>query len=156
VKNNKRGNSMIYSKYSLKGFIVSLYSRLNIFDANTTSFLPGINIDKQEALESNKRLELLIFKVIEINYSDHKFNVSSLSEHLGISTRHLQRKCFEIYNLSPKKVILNYRLEKAVNLLHEKKLVKVIAYSTGFTSDSYFCQCFKKQFKQSPSNYIKH
>jgi AraC-like DNA-binding protein len=52
--------------------------------------------------------------------------------------------------------IRTQRLEKAY-LLFKNNYTSVadVAFSVGFNSLSYFCKCFKDQYKVSPSSVIK-
>ena len=56
--------------------------------------------------------------------------------------------------ISPKKYLLNHRMNIAANLLKERKLsVSVAAYSVGYTDIFNFSKMFKKHFGVSPSKY---
>ncbi len=46
-----------------------------------------------------------------------------------------------------------YRLQKAAILLSEGHSVSEVAYRVGFESSSYFAQCFKEHFRQTPSEF---
>lgn len=49
-----------------------------------------------------------------------------------------------------------YRLKYAIELLKERKYTMVeISAAAGFSSQSYFAQCFKKQFNVTPSEYMR-
>lgn len=57
--------------------------------------------------------------------------------------------------ISPVDFIKNIRLKQAANLLREKKMdVSLVAYSVGFTNQSYFSTMFKKLYGISPTEYI--
>ncbi len=57
---------------------------------------------------------------------------------------------------TPIEFIKRTRLNKAAAMLKENNAsIADIAYSTGFSDQSYFAACFKKQFKLTPSAYVK-
>jgi AraC-like DNA-binding protein len=57
---------------------------------------------------------------------------------------------------SPNTFIRDYRLNKALKLLHDQKgNISEIAFETGFNSLAYFSKCFKNKFDILPSKYIQ-
>ncbi len=57
-------------------------------------------------------------------------------------------------NTSPISYIINYRLEKSIDLLlNTSHTVTEIAYLCGFGSVSYYCETFLKQYGVSPKKY---
>lgn len=95
-----------------------------------------------------------VLQSIETHMNDEEFSIHILSRELGMSQRQLQRKIKSITNKSPNTLIRSVRLHKAKELiLQERKSVKEAAYLTGFNSISYFSNCFKKEFGETPSNF---
>ena len=89
------------------------------------------------------------------NLSDPELAVNDLSEFLGMSDSMAYRKIKLASNLSPVELISKIRLNTAANMLLKEKLnISEVAYSTGFSDQSYFTQCFKKKFGLTPSEYI--
>jgi len=85
---------------------------------------------------------------------DADFGLSQLAEKLFISERQLQRKCKSVFNLTPNAYIRNYRLQKARQLLEQGERVSLVVEQCGFSSHSYFSQCFKALFNVTPSEFI--
>ncbi len=120
-------------------------------------------------------LELLTENYLSVNkvaYNDR--NLSDLAAMLGyiqtnyenrISIKELSEagnccktKCSELFkkylHTSPNQYINNYRLEKSTQkLAGTNQTISEVAYSCGFTSSSYFCEAFHKQFGITPKQY---
>ncbi|NQZ13163.1 MAG: response regulator, partial [Algicola sp.] len=110
-------------------------SQINgITDANQT-FLNKINI------------------LLEHNYHDEKLDVPFMADKLAISNRQLSRKIKSLLDLTPKESIRNFRLKKAAQMLAKGLTPSDVAHQVGFTSHSYFSQCFKVQYNCMPSAY---
>jgi len=61
------------------------------------------------------------------------------------------KKCV---NCTPVAFLTEYRIKKAVELLQSTDMsVTEIAYETGFSSASYFAECFRKELGSSPREY---
>lgn len=91
---------------------------------------------------------------IEEVYADSEYNVERLSETLGLSRGHLHRKIKELTGTTPVDFLRNYRLNKATQLLKQKKYtISEVAYQTGFTSPAYFSKCFKAVYSVTPTEY---
>lgn len=86
---------------------------------------------------------------------DADFGLSQLADKLFISERQLQRKCKSVFNLTPNAYIRNYRLQKARQLLEQGERVSHVVEQCGFSSHSYFSQCFKALFNVTPSEFIE-
>ncbi len=92
---------------------------------------------------------------IEEVYADSEYNVERLSETLGLSRGHLHRKIKELTGTTPVDFLRNYRLNKATQLLKQKKYtISEVAYQTGFTSPAYFSKCFKAVYEITPTEYL--
>jgi len=109
-------------------------------------------------LVTNKSDENFISKLnneIEKNLSDQTFCVDSLSDILGISRSHLQRKLKGISGVSPGEYLRDYRLRRACQLLIEEDVrINEVADRVGFNSASYFTKAFYKCYKMLPKDFI--
>ncbi len=85
------------------------------------------------------------------NHLDFPLSPKSLSKHLGISVRTLERYCVKQFGQTPTQLYLLVRLQAARNLLfYEEGEIKDIAIACGFSYPSVFTRAFKAQFGQSP------
>ena len=117
----------------------------------------SLNIDySQIKLESaDEKLLQRVLKVINKNLSDSSFCVETLSQEVGISRVHLNRKLREMLDISPSNLIKQIRLRQATYLLVQNNVsVSEVAYSVGFSSPSYFTSNFTQYFGMSPKDFI--
>ena len=92
--------------------------------------------------------------IIKKRISDPKLSVETLSEEIGISRGHLQRKLKSLTGQNPNEFIRIIRLKQAAEILAEKDVsIAEVADMVGFSSQSYFSTSFTKQFNISPSQY---
>lgn len=92
----------------------------------------------------------------EKSWSSPNFNVGSFSSELGLSKSQLNRKLKNLTGKSPNNFIREYRLHKAVVLLHNQfGKISEIAFETGFNSPTYFTKCFTEKFGILPSKYAQ-
>jgi YesN/AraC family two-component response regulator len=90
----------------------------------------------------------------QINNPD--LSVESISQELGLSRVHLNRRLKLIINESPSTYIRNYRLKQSAWLLSSKKMsIAEVAYAVGFSSHAYFSNIFKEQYGMSPTEYME-
>ena len=95
-------------------------------------------------------------RIIEAGMSDPNFNVSYLCDAMNMSQTKLYRKVKALTDMTITDFIRGLRLRKASGLMIETdKNVSEIAYEVGFNDPNYFGKCFKAQFGQSPSEFIK-
>tara|TARA_R110001592_G_scaffold80008_2_gene238737 strand:- start:3678 stop:4742 length:1065 start_codon:yes stop_codon:yes gene_type:complete len=133
-----------------------------------------ITTEVKELYESenlNHRLESE--EIITLSFQDEKFlkdlmnyldaewqnpdlGVDDFCSHLGLSTSQLYRKIKSVLHSSTNNLILEYRMDEALKLLHKKDLnISEIAFETGFNSAAYFTKCFHKKYGISPSSLLK-
>ena len=66
------------------------------------------------------------------------------------------RKIKSLTNYSPNELLRIARLKKAASLLASSDMtVAEIGYEVGFSSPSYFTKCYKEQFGESPTDFLK-
>ncbi|MCW3121300.1 MAG: hypothetical protein JWQ38_792 [Flavipsychrobacter sp.] len=95
------------------------------------------------------------YDVINKHLDDTQLSVGKLAELMNINRSHFQRKIKALTGYSPSELIRNIRLEKAREMLLKKEgNITEIAYSTGFTSQSYFTKCFSDHFGYPPSHEV--
>ena len=94
--------------------------------------------------------------IIEEKMSDSGLNVEDLGKDMGLSRVQLYRKIKSLTNYAPNELLRMARLKRAASLLASSELtVAEIAYEVGFTSPSYFTKCYKEQFGESPTEFLK-
>ncbi len=101
--------------------------------------------------------EQFLQKVIEIlkeHHADPKFNISEFGMMIGLSVAQLNRKIRAMTGQSTADFIRTYRLTRAAELIKNKSAtITEIAYDVGFSSPSYFSECFRLHFGKLPSEF---
>lgn len=104
-------------------------------------------------LEEERFISKLVDTIAE-NYTDTNSNFETLLGDLGYSKSTFYRMATSITGLSPNRILRDFRLYKAKELLiNTKKNVSEVAFETGFNSASYFSKCFHKKYGIPPTQY---
>ncbi|MBT8261566.1 MAG: DUF4242 domain-containing protein [Bacteroidia bacterium] len=92
----------------------------------------------------------------ELKWKSPSLNVQTFSKDLGYSKSQLYRKLMKLTGKSPNHFIREFRLHKALDLLHRQEgNISEIAYETGFNSPTYFSKCFLDKYGILPSKYLQ-
>lgn len=95
-------------------------------------------------------------KLVLENLSDPDFNQQQLEEKMAMSRSGLYKKVNQLTGLSTSVFIRNVKLKYAAEMLMTSSMaIKEVAYSSGFSSPSYFNTSFKKLYGKSPAEYAK-
>lgn len=91
---------------------------------------------------------------IENNIFDHTLSNTVLAKELGISEVYFRKLFLRYYNISPKQYILNFRIQKAKQMLIETPFTIIaISESCGFSTPNHFCRAFKQHTGLTPTQY---
>ena len=83
-----------------------------------------------------------------------QINGDVVGRHLGMSRGHLYRKLKALSGMSISEYVKAIRLEKAKELLKEKRwTISEITHKTGFSSISHFSRSFKAAYGKSPTGF---
>ena len=94
--------------------------------------------------------------LVEEKIRDAELNVEDLGKDMGLSRVQLYRKLKSLTNYAPNELLRQARLKKAASLLASSEMtIAEIAYEVGFSSPSYFTKCYKEQFGESPTDFLK-
>jgi DNA-binding response OmpR family regulator len=129
-----------------------LHSRFELHQKfrNSTS----LNFDHGGTEDADKKLIQSIIDIVLENITNEKINADFIAKRLHISRSLIYIKVEALTGQSVNEFIRNIRLKKATRLLlHKKFSITEVAYSVGFSSQSYFTRCFTSQFGKSPSDY---
>jgi AraC-like DNA-binding protein len=104
---------------------------------------------------SDEILLELLFSKLEENWQNPGFTVTEFCQAMAMSQSQLYRKSVELTGLSPNLFLKEFRLEKAKELMNKQRCsISQITFDAGFTSPSYFTQCFKKNYGLLPMAYL--
>lgn len=119
-------------------------------------FSDGQALEKVSASALDKGFLTRFKTLVEEQMKDSELNVEDLGRDMGMSRVQLYRKLKSLTNYSPNELLRQMRLKKAASLLASSELsVAEIAYEVGFSSPSYFTKCYKEQFGESPTDFLK-
>ena len=103
--------------------------------------------------------EMFLFSLIDIlskNYHNSKFNIPSICKLMMMCKTKLYRNCKIITGKSINQILKEFRLLKSLNSLTQNTTnINQTSVDMGFSSSSYFSNCFKKQFGISPNQLLK-
>ncbi|MNQ77970.1 Sensor histidine kinase TodS [compost metagenome] len=104
----------------------------------------------------NEQFLSRLIGIIEDHMEEENFGVELLAEKIGMSQSVLYKKLKALTDLSVNDFSKSIRLKKAAQLLLQKHYtVYEVGYMVGFSDRKYFSREFKKQFGQTPSQYIE-
>lgn len=84
-----------------------------------------------------------------------ELNVEDLGRDMGMSRVQLYRKLKSLTNYSPNELLRQMRLKSRFLLAASDMTIAEVAYEVGFSSPSYFTKCYKEQFGESPTDFLK-
>ena len=84
---------------------------------------------------------------------DGDYKMSSLSERIGVSERHLRRVFEEGIGISPKDWLRQERMVAARSLLREGSPIKEVAIDLGFTTAKMFSRDFQLFHGVKPTDF---
>ncbi|WP_430907896.1 ATP-binding protein [Maribacter sp. 2-571] len=132
-------------RMQLRKLLIQQYKKETLFQLNAEQLVTS----EQEFLSK-------LQKILQLRLTDPSFKVQQLSEEMGMSRMQLNRKINEVIGDTPSNFIRNERLALSQVLLADDKLtVSEVAYSSGFTSPSYFIKCFKDKYGKTPLEYLE-
>lgn len=131
----------------LLGLIYLFLSRLIEINGNILSYNATVN-----------RKELYIKKIvefIELNYS-RKISISEIAAYIGLDRSYMGSIFKEFFNTSPQNYLINYKINKACDLMLNPELtIGDISRSVGYEDPLLFSKIFKKTKGLSPREYRK-
>lgn len=116
-------------------------------------------LEPEEGPSDDKDSQFLLnlIEIIKANLSNSDLKIDDLGKELGMSHTPFYKKIKQLTNQTPNDFLKNIRLEQAKKLLSDSNLnISEIAYLTGFSSPKYFRECFKKQYGESPTEFLEH
>lgn len=120
---------------------------------STKSAGNGVNISILSPLD-REFLEKIV-STINKNISNPDLGVNFLADKMCMSNSTLYRKVMAVLGVSTNEYIRTIRLQKAKELLMERKLsITDIAFETGFSTHSSFAKAFKKEFGITASEFL--
>jgi DNA-binding response OmpR family regulator len=96
-----------------------------------------------------------IVKLIMTNLDNDNFSVEDITDGLGVSRTVLHIKLKNLTDLSATEFIRNIRMKEAREKMLEGMNVSEASFAVGMSDPNYFTKCFKKQFGQTPSDFIR-
>lgn len=111
-------------------------------------------------LSNNSKDQTLLEKAVSIvldNIDDPEFKIDVFAHELGLSRTYLFSKIKALTGQSPNEFISTIRLKEAASrlIVSREDSISEIAYSLGFSSSSYFINCFKSRYGKTPAQYRK-
>lgn len=120
------------------------------------SFGDHQTLAKENVCDMDKNFVERFKAFIEQKMGDSDLNVEDLGKEMGLSRVQLYRKLKSLTNYAPNELLRIARLKKAASLLASSDMsVSEIGYEVGFSSPSYFAKCYKEQFGENPTDFLK-
>jgi len=99
---------------------------------------------------------LSLLDIISKNYQNPHFNIPNIASLMMMCKTKLYRYCKTITGKSINQILKEFRLVKSVNSITDGTLdINQTSIDVGFSSSSYFSNCFKKKYGISPTTLVK-
>ncbi len=148
IKLAERIASLVKGEIVVSAEVKELYKSEN---ANT--FIKGKGITT--LMEPDEKFITLLMDFTDKVWNDTNLKVDHFCKPLGRSKSQLYRKMILLTGQSPNTFIKDYRLKEALKYIQKRAgNISEIAFTTGFSSPSYFTKCFKKKFGLIPADYL--
>ena len=126
----------------------AFYDLLSILIEGINIYTPHNNSINHQEIYIKQAIEF-----IDTNYS-RKISIVEIAKYVGINRKYLSQLFSNILNVSPQNYLINFRLQKACDLLTSSILsINEISNSIGYIDPFLFSKVFKKYKGVSPKNY---
>jgi AraC-like DNA-binding protein len=148
IKLAERMAALIQGEIIVSSEVKELYK-----NENANKFIKGKEIIS--IAEPDEKFLTVLMDYMDTVWNDSNLKVDHFCKPLGRSKSQLYRKLILLTGQSPNTFIKEYRLKEALKLIQKKAgNISEIAFTTGFSSPSYFTKCFKKKFGLIPADYL--
>ncbi len=89
------------------------------------------------------------------NLDNDKFSIKDITDSLSISRSFLHIKLKNLADLSATEFIRTIRMKEARKKLLSGMNVSETSFAVGISDPNYFSKCFKKQFGQTPTEFLR-
>ncbi|RJG48738.1 ATP-binding protein [Motilimonas pumila] len=104
----------------------------------------------QDEDSADKEFVVRLAQTVADMYSDPDITISDISDAMFVTSKQLQRKIKALLQITPNEYLRQYRLDQAQALLKQGLSIQQVSQQAGFNSQSYFTNCYKKAFAQTP------
>lgn len=112
--------------------------------------------ENEQRLDKFDRMFLDKFTtLVEENITRPELDMKFLQDKMNMSHSTLYRKIKGIMGISGNEFIRKVKLRHAMNMLLDGSGVSEAAYGSGFNDTAYFRACFKEEYGESPSTFIR-
>ena len=126
----------------------AFYDLLSTLIEETSENSPSNNSNNHQETYVKHAIEF-----IDTNYS-RKISIVEIATYVGINRKYLCQLFSNILNVSPQNYLINFRLQKACDLLSNSSLsINEISNSIGYIDQFLFSKVFKKYKGIAPKNY---
>ena len=133
-----------------------LSSKFGIFNQhNQVTGLVGISrlLNRPDEKHLGYKRLMDFSRLVRENLSQPQL-ISDIAEHVGLSMDTLQRLTREVFQLSPKQILMKARIEKACELLEQTPMsITDVATECGYSDHSAFSRQFKAALHCTPMQY---
>ncbi|MCC8186996.1 MAG: substrate-binding domain-containing protein [Bacteroides sp.] len=149
-------DSFISKPFNSRMLLSRIRNLLNTRHRLKQFFGDAPSLAKEEICDIDKEFVEKFNSLIGERMSDSSLNVEDLGRQMGLSRVQLYRKIKSLTNYAPNELLRMARLKKAAALLASSdKSVSEIGYEVGFSSPSYFAKCYKEQYGESPTDFLR-
>jgi len=113
-----------------------------------------LDFDDSGITSMDERFLQKVIEVVKERHADPEFNTTAFGQAIGLGRIQLNRKIKALTGQTTINFIRIFRLNRAAELIKKKSAtVAEIAYDVGFSSPSYFTECFRLHFGKLPSEF---
>ena len=123
---------------------------LLVSDIRNQNALVSRDVFPKSSIEAMKRM----LNFIHTEYLND-FSVADIAEAANISNSSCDKIFRRMLNKSPLEYVIDYRLDRSIELLAQKATVTEAAFGCGFRSLPYYSRMFRKKTGYPPSKYQK-
>lgn len=144
----------IHQEYNTERFGYKLRIKATLYSLLNDLLLETIQTEYNQK-ELHRFMEVTGW--IESEFADKNLTVEELAGRCLMNVSSFRKMFHNVYQASPKKYIMDFRMKQAVNMLCFTDIpVSDIADAVGYSDIYYFSAAFKKIFGVSPSQYRKN
>ena len=150
-------DAYIEKPFNTQRLELQIHNLLNTRHRNIERFKHDTTFDAQK-LTHNPRDEKFLESMVGVimkNLDNERLAVRDITDALGISRSLLHIKLKNLAGLSVTEFIRNIRMREARERLAQGMNVSEASFAVGISDPNYFTKCFKKQFGQTPSDFIR-